>query len=655
MTPSGKKILVVDDEPGLADLAAEYLRRIDDEMSITTATSASEGLSYLGDDDEFDCVVSDYNMPEMNGLEFLEAVRDDYPSLPFILYTGKGSEEIASEAISAGVTDYLQKESGTDHYEVLANRIENAISENRAKVQLRRTGEKIEALHETAARAATCTHRTELCQLAVDAAEDILAFDICDISLCEGSHLVPAAVSKGVPSDGYYWSTPVDAEDNFAARAYRQGETIRIDDLRDHGVAPAESDYRSTLTVPIDDHGVFQAVSRDVEGFSDRDLELAELLLAHVSAALDRIQSEEQLRDERDKFAALFHNIPHAIGVGSFEDGEPVITEANPTFEEVFGWDIEDIAGRPIDDLIVPESDSAEDEAAEINERMRDGEHVSGWEVRRITADGPRDFLLHTVLAPEEDADGFVVYTDITEQKRRERELQRQNQHLDEFVSVLRHEVRDSLATADDIAGRLDAEDADRLDRLRTALDRIERRVDEAVELAERGRILSESATASIPAVVEEAWEAVETGEATLTTDDPPSEVSGDESRLGRLFETLFRNVLRSAASARASGDDSVESSPDAAVTVEVGALDGRDGLYVAVEGGRGGDTDDGLGCEGETGCSQADDGLRVVEDIARVHGWTVRTADGPSDDRPPDDAGADTCRVELCFPSADV
>jgi DNA-binding NtrC family response regulator len=53
-------------------------------------------------------------MPGVDGLEFLASVREEYPDLPFILFTGKGSEEIASEAISRGVTDYLQKETGTD-------------------------------------------------------------------------------------------------------------------------------------------------------------------------------------------------------------------------------------------------------------------------------------------------------------------------------------------------------------------------------------------------------------------------------------------------------------------------------------------------------------------------------------------------------------
>jgi len=77
-------------------------------------------------------------MPAQNGLEFLETIREEYPDLPFILYTSRGSEEVASEAISAGVTDYLQKEAGTGHYELLAKRITNAVDQYRAQKELAR-------------------------------------------------------------------------------------------------------------------------------------------------------------------------------------------------------------------------------------------------------------------------------------------------------------------------------------------------------------------------------------------------------------------------------------------------------------------------------------------------------------------------------------
>jgi DNA-binding NarL/FixJ family response regulator len=71
-------------------------------------------------------------MSGMDGIELLRTIREERPNLPFVLFTGKGSEEIASEAISAGVTDYLQKRGGTEQFALLANRVANAVEGRRA-------------------------------------------------------------------------------------------------------------------------------------------------------------------------------------------------------------------------------------------------------------------------------------------------------------------------------------------------------------------------------------------------------------------------------------------------------------------------------------------------------------------------------------------
>ena len=120
------RVLHVDDNPDFANVAAEFLRREENRITVQTAVSADDGLNALRTS-AVDCVVSDFDMPGRNGIEFLRTVREEFPDLPFILYTGKGSEEVAMDAISAGVTDYLQKETGTDQYTVLANRIANVV------------------------------------------------------------------------------------------------------------------------------------------------------------------------------------------------------------------------------------------------------------------------------------------------------------------------------------------------------------------------------------------------------------------------------------------------------------------------------------------------------------------------------------------------
>ena len=137
-----RRILHVDDDPAFADLTAAYLDRIDGSIDVATETSASAALERFADD-RIDCVVSDYDMPEMDGLEFLDRVRERDPDVPFVLFTGKGSEEIASDAISAGATDYIQKEPGSDQFTVLANRVRNAIDQYRSERALAASQERL--------------------------------------------------------------------------------------------------------------------------------------------------------------------------------------------------------------------------------------------------------------------------------------------------------------------------------------------------------------------------------------------------------------------------------------------------------------------------------------------------------------------------------
>lgn len=139
------RVLHVDDEPDFAELAGTFLEREDDRFHVTAAPNAREALDRLATNG-FDCVVSDFEMPGPNGIEFLRSVREQHTDLPFILFTGKGSEEVASEAISAGVTDYLQKQSGTEQYKLLANRIANVVEQYRAERSLERARRRFRTL-----------------------------------------------------------------------------------------------------------------------------------------------------------------------------------------------------------------------------------------------------------------------------------------------------------------------------------------------------------------------------------------------------------------------------------------------------------------------------------------------------------------------------
>lgn len=100
------RVLVVDDESALAELAQIFLAR--ENFSTDAAGSADEAIAKISRY-PFDAVVSDYQMPGKNGIEFLREVRASFPSLPFILFTGRGREEVVIQALNEGADFYLQK------------------------------------------------------------------------------------------------------------------------------------------------------------------------------------------------------------------------------------------------------------------------------------------------------------------------------------------------------------------------------------------------------------------------------------------------------------------------------------------------------------------------------------------------------------------
>jgi PAS domain S-box-containing protein len=138
----GISVVYVDDYEELCELTAEGLEDASSRISVTTANDPAVVTGRL---DEFDCIVADYAMPDIDGLELLRQVRNRDERIPFILYTGKGSEDIASEAISLDVTDYLAKRGGPERFVRLAHRIENVVDANRAAEVVERTRKQAQA------------------------------------------------------------------------------------------------------------------------------------------------------------------------------------------------------------------------------------------------------------------------------------------------------------------------------------------------------------------------------------------------------------------------------------------------------------------------------------------------------------------------------
>ena len=130
-------ILVVDDSEFFGNLVADTLES-DHGMTTTVVTEARNALSDVAFE-TIDCIVSDYQMPDLNGLDLYQAIDDQY-DIPFILVTSEGDEEIASRAIRTGVDEYILKEDVFEEESLglLANRIENIVDRRRTQQKYER-------------------------------------------------------------------------------------------------------------------------------------------------------------------------------------------------------------------------------------------------------------------------------------------------------------------------------------------------------------------------------------------------------------------------------------------------------------------------------------------------------------------------------------
>ncbi len=163
-------VLYVDDEEALLDLCKIYLERTG-ELQIQTESSVKKAMERLSLE-SFDAIISDYQMPEMDGLDFLKLVRGSGNTIPFIIFTGRGREEVAIAALKGGADFYLQK--GGDprsQFAELVNQIKQIVRQRKAESSVRESEQMYRALFESAQdaiflmesdRIIDCNRQTEL-------------------------------------------------------------------------------------------------------------------------------------------------------------------------------------------------------------------------------------------------------------------------------------------------------------------------------------------------------------------------------------------------------------------------------------------------------------------------------------------------------------
>lgn len=377
-------VLHVDDDPTFIEMASIFLNRHSDRITVTTETSAKNAISTI-EENAIDCIVSDYDMPMLNGIEFLKQVRQNHPDLPFILFTGKGSEEVASEAISAGVTDYLQKQTATEQYELLANRIEHATAQCRAESQITEQQAVFETLIEN----------LPVGVLVEDQSREVLAVNQELLEIFEVTESKQTFIGAYCPDIANKLKNEFKDPDRF----------IR------------SIDERLQVTEPVEGETFTLVDGRTIE----RDYVPYELpngcANLWVYTDVTRQQENQQLLE------GLFEQSLQAIAfkeIVTDENGEPIdytYLQVNERFEEIMEVAAEEIIGRRGTETI----DGLEnDPFIEIfGEVALEGSSVS-FEEYSTALNRHYDV---SVFSPREGA-FITIFSDITDRKERERELE---------------------------------------------------------------------------------------------------------------------------------------------------------------------------------------------------------------------------------------
>jgi PAS domain S-box-containing protein len=500
------------------------------------------------------------------------------------------------------------------------------------KETLRRERRQFEKLHSVAAAMVSCEEETSIYHLAIDAAENILEFDICGIDVVQDDYFVPKATSTGMEPDD---SKRIPTDEGVAGESYQENQTIIVDDVTEHPKAdPANPAYRSVLSVPIEGVGLFQAGATEREAFTATDAELVELLMAHVSATLQRLRSDEALRESEQKYRTLIEQSHDAVAIIRDCGFEFVNQRATSLFDR----DRETLLEADACSLLHPD-DRTEIEAIAEDLTAEAGRQQT-FEGRIQRPNGDVRFCEFSATSIRYD-DGLAVLgsiRDITERKERERDLERQNERLEEFASVVSHDLRSPINVARgsvDLAETTD--DLSHLDRAADALDRMEVLVEDILQLARKGQLVDDTERVALDDVATDAWLSVDAADATLSVETDAT-VEADETRLRELFENLFRNAVEHGSTSPDSQarQDATDLGGDAendgsGVAIRVESVD--DGF--AVE-------DDGSGLPADShadvfdrGFTSTEDGtgfgLAIVESIADAHGWSVTAVPPPA------------------------
>ncbi|KOX94513.1 chemotaxis protein CheY [Haloarcula rubripromontorii] len=603
------RVLYVDEDCDDITAVKETLTGSADDFTVTVCETATDALNAL-EDAFYDCIVSEYRLPDRNGIELLGAVRDQSFDLPFLLFTDDGDESVASTAISAGVTDYVTKTPLSEQTDLLRQRITAAVTRYREESDiLDRMTDAFFAVDENWEFTYANERGRRVMGRAMEgngATADLMGRNIWEtVPSLEGTEFSKQyrrAMTQQEPVSFEAYFEPLQTWFEVSVYPSSTGISVYFRDITER--QEHEEKLRGRERTLREIYAVISRKDMDFEAKVERLLEIGQNALGTETAALSRIDGDRY----------VFEIVTDRTG--TTEAGDTVPLEATNCERAV------------IEEQTLVLADIAEDRP-DLAERAGYTEMgISCYLGTPVIVDGsvygtfcfygtdPRDSFSEWEVTLVELMGNWVSYEQ--ERERREQELTRERNRLEDFASVVSHDLRNPLSVAFGRLTLVDEEydgDPEHIESLHRSLERMDELIDDVLALARGGHKVIDANETSLDDIITAAWDTVESSDATLERIETDAEITGDQTRLQQLFENLFRN--------------SVEHSADP-VTVSVGTLPGGRGFYVA---------DDGPGIPEdereqvfERGYTTSDEGtgfgLAIVSEIVDAHGGRITIAE---------------------------
>ncbi|MFC6974121.1 ATP-binding protein [Halomicroarcula sp. GCM10025709] len=573
--------------------------------------------------------------------------------MPFVLFTDDGDESVAREAITLGITEYIEKTPTEEQTELLLRRVVEAVSEREERTAiLDRMADAFFALDRNWEFTYLNERGREIIRSA--ASDRVATAELVGRNIWQ---IIPGAIGTEF-YDRYHEAmdeqSPVsfearyDALDTwFEVRAYPSatGLSVYFRDItdrveREQSIAEREEALREMYRVTAQKE---TSLESKVEAL----LGIGKDLLRTEFAALSRIEGQtyvfeitdtpEDGPEPGDTVPLSTTNCERAI-----DEEETLvlsdIAEQAPELTDRAGFTEQGIAcylGTPV---VV---DGSVTGTFCFYDRGARTEPFADWEVTLVELMG-----------------NWVSYE--RERQRREQALTRERNRMADFANFVSHDLRNPLSVATGHLDLIEAEydgDPEHVRKVESALERMDALIEDVLTLARSGDRVVEASPVDAESTARTAWAGVDTEAETLEIVDSFT-LDGDENRLRQLFENLFRNAVEHGSTGnRTESDDSVEhgstdSRPEAddsvertdvedgdgrdGVTVRVGPLSDDSGFFVADDGsGIPADERDQVFEKGYTTATEGTGlGLRIVREIAKAHSGNVSVTES-------DDGGA--------------